>query len=176
MATIDVAALNRQGKVFHVANVSTKAFSVSTTVFTGLILFNPLGSGVKAVIIDFGLSYVTSPATINSTGLAVVNQGTVLPSSTGTSTLSSTTGVSADGSGGLSKIQPFDAATLVAATVRRWHGGCAFGDASAVAAYYGQNRVDGSYLIVPGVAVAIQTLTNALVGAVASFTWAELPV
>lgn len=175
MATIDVTALNRQGKVFHVANVSTKAFSVSTTVFTGLILFNPLGSGVRGVIIDWGLSYVTSPATINSSGLAFVNQGTTLPSSTGTTTLNATTGLAADGSGKPSIIQPFDAATLLAAVVRRWKGGTAFGDATSVAPYNGIDRVDGSLIFNPGVAVAVQTLTNALAGAVASITWAEVP-
>ncbi len=176
MATIDVAALNRQGKVFHAANVSTKAFSVSATVFTGLILFNPLGSGVKAVIIDWGLSYVTSPATINNSGLAIAPQGTTLPASTGTSTLNSATALAADGSGKVGQLQPFDAATLVTATVRRWTGGTAFGSAAGVSTYQGIDRVDGSLIIVPGVAIAVQTLTNALVGAVASITWAELPV
>lgn len=176
MATIDVASLNRQGKVFHAANVSTKAFSVSATVFTGLILFNPLGSGVKAVIIDWGLSYVTSPATINNSGLAVVNQGTILPSSTGTSTLNSASALASDGSGKVGQVQPFDAATLLTAVVRRWKGGCTFGDASSVAVYNALDRIDGSLIIAPGVAVAVQTLTNALVGAVASITWAELPV
>jgi hypothetical protein len=174
MATIDVSALNRQGKVFNVANVSTKAFSVSATVFTGLILFNPIGSGVKGVIIDWGLSYVTSPATINNSGLAIVTQPTA-PTSTGTSTLSSTLGTAADGSGKLSIIQPFDAATLLTATVRRWSFGTAFGSAAAVSNYMGIDRVDGSFVMVPGTAVAVQTLTNALVGAVASITWAELP-
>jgi hypothetical protein len=176
MATIDVAALNRQGKVFHTANVSTKAFSVSTTAFTGLILFNPLGSGVKGIIIDWGLSYVTAPTTINSSGLAFATQGTTLPSSTANTTLNALTGLAADGSGKPSQIQNFDVATLVTAVVRRWSGGAAFGDASGVNPYTRIDRVDGSLIIVPGVAVAIQTLTNALVGAVASITWAELPV
>ena len=176
MATIDVSALNRQGKVFHTANVSTKAFSVSATIITGLILFNPLGSGVKGIILDWGISYVTSPTGMNSHGIAVVAQGTTLPASTGVSTLSTTPGgASADGANKPSIIQAFDAATLLTATVRRWTGGAAFGDATGANPYNSMDRVDGSIIMVPGTAIAIQSLI-ALAGAVASITWAELPV
>ena len=79
MASIDVASLNRQGKVFVGANVSAKSVIAVTTAMTGLILFNPPGSGVKVVIIDTGFVYTTAPAALHNIGVAVAVPQTVAP-------------------------------------------------------------------------------------------------
>jgi hypothetical protein len=179
MATIDVAGLNRQGKVFTIAVVSELTFTAVGTGLTGLILYNPPGSGIKAVIIDMGFSWTTVPAT-GTQGVCIAvgaPQSGAIPTTTGTAALSATFGQAADGSANRSKVVPFASATIaVANTARRWGAlGAGFSTSVSIGPYMGLDRVDGSVILVPGATAAICGITNTVLG-VGSFTWAELPV
>ena len=112
MATLNVSDLNRQGKVFVAANVSAKNHIAVTTSMTGLIVYNPYGSGVKLVLIDAGFAYTTAPAALHNIGLAVMASNTAVPTSL---TVAGRSAVAADGSGRVGAAIAWDAATLPAA-------------------------------------------------------------
>jgi hypothetical protein len=172
MATLNVADLNRQGKVFVAANASAKTVSVVGTAMTGLILFNPIGSGKKAIIVDAGFVYTTAPVANTAVGLATVNQGSVALTGTGVSTLSSTQ-FAADSASGNGAVQVFDAATVLAVTAKRWIGQDLATGSTSNAVFY--DRVDGSLVLAPGTLLAFCSLVTAAVGA-AHITWAEVNV
>lgn len=171
MATLNVADLNRQGRVFVAANVSAKNHIAVTTVMTGLILWNPPSSRVKVVMIDWGFVYTTAPAAVHNLGLAQATATTVLPTSL---TPAGRTATSADGSGNVGQAVAYDAATLNAAPVAvRWSFGLSTAAASVVEGF--NDRLDGSLVLVPGAALTTAVVTTTAVG-MASFTWAEIPL
>lgn len=173
MATLNVADLNRQGKVFVAGNVSAKSHIAVTTAMTGLILWNPPGSPVKVVLVDFSFSWTTAPVAVHNIGLAVAVSTNVLPTSL---TVAGRSAIAADGSGNIPVAVAWDAATLVAAPVaQRWPFGAAWiTTGSGVNPTNFVDRVDGSLVLVPGAAVMSCGLTTTAVG-VAAMTWIEVP-
>jgi hypothetical protein len=175
MATIDVAALNRLGKVFVSANAAAATVSVVGTAMTGLILNNQQGSGVKVVLIDAGWVWTTVPAAAQRVGIGVTTvQGGAIPV-----TLTAVTAVSADGRGNTPVSAVWSVATFAVAPVaRRWFLNAPWNQADAtltnVAANLGQDRIDGSIILAPGASAMLIALTTAAVG-MGSFTWAEVP-
>ncbi len=175
MATLNVADLNRQGRVFCAANVSAASVIAVTTTMTGLTLYNPLGSGKKAVLIDAGFVWTTVPAAVHNVGLAVLNTNAgAIP--TGITNLA----IAADGSGNLGVVQASASIVLNTAPVaRRWFLNALYQAASAagttVAAATQFDRIDGSLILVPGASVSLCAVTTTAVG-MGSFTWAELPI
>ncbi len=171
MATLNVADLNRQGKVFCAANVSAKNVVAVSTTATGLMVYNPYGSGVKLVMIDVGFVYTTAPAAVHNIGLAVMQSSTAVPTSL---TVAGRSAVAADGSGRVGAAIAWDAATLPVAPVAvRWMFGLSTAAASVVEGF--SERLDGSVVVVPGALVELCAVTTTAVG-MGSFTWAEVPV
>ena len=176
MATLNVGDLNRQGKVFTASNVSAKALTAVGTGMTGVILFNPIGSGRVAVIVDGAFAPTTEPTGVFSVGWAMVNQGAVALSGTGVTTLAGSGALQADGTGNTGKILAFDAATVVAVTARRWFANSIWTTGTTSQTYNPVvDRVDGSLIVQPGVVIALCSLTTAVTG-VGSITWAEVNV
>lgn len=171
MATINVADLNRQGKVFTAANVSAKSVIAVTTSMTGLIVYNPVGSNVKAVLIDCGFVYTTAPAALHNLGVGIMNYH---PTAPGTLTVAGSPAQAADGSGKAAVCVAWDAAALpVAPVARRWfQGTLATGGTNN---YSGGDRIDGSLILIPGTAACLIAVTTTAVG-MGHFTWAEVPV
>ncbi len=173
MATINVADLNRQGKVFTAANVSAKTVSVVGTAMTGLVVYNPVSSGKKLVLLDVGFTWTTAPVAVHQLGIGVMNSSSTAPSSL---TASGSPAQSADGTGFVGAGIAWDTATLpVAPTARRWFGGSIYASAAGNSPYMMADRVDGSIIIAPGAAMCIIALTTAASGA-GHMTWAEYPV
>jgi hypothetical protein len=171
MASLNVSDLNRQGKVFVGANVSAKSVIAVTTAMTGLIIYNPPGSGVKGLLIDAGFAYTTAPAAIHNLGIAVMNYNNALPTSL---TVAGRSAVSADGAGNVGKLIAWDAATLPVAPVAvRWFNGTLA--TGGVGNYQANDRIDGSLIIAPGSAAMLTVVTNTAVG-MGHFTWAEVSV
>lgn len=170
MATLNVSDLNRQGKVFTAANAAAGSFIAVAATQTNLNLYNPLGSGVKLVLIEVGFSWTTVPAAVHNLGLGMFTNAAALP--TGITQI----GVAADGSANVPKGQATASIVLSAApTARRWFGGAAWASSVTVGPYSMIDRVDGSIILVPGASVSIIGLTTTAVG-VGSFQWAELPI
>lgn len=171
MATLNVSDLNRQGKVFVAANVSAKSHIAVAAAMTGLIVWNPPGSGVKLVMVDVGFAYTTAPAAIHNIGLAMMTANQTLPTSL---TVAGRSATAADGSGNVPKAIAWDAATLPAAPVAvRWMWGTM---ATGSVGFAGMSeRLDGSLVVVPGAAICTTVVTTTAAG-MAHFTWAEVPV
>lgn len=167
MATLNVADLNRQGKVFVGANVSAKSHIAVTTAMTGLILWNPPSSGKKLVLIDVGFVYTTATAALHNLGLAVQAATTALPTSV---TVAGRSAIAADGSGNLGSGVVYDAATIVTPVAVRWFGGTNATGSSTM--YQFNDRIDGSIVLSPGAAVCTTVVTTTAIG-MAHFTWAE---
>ncbi len=173
MATINVSDLNRQGKVFTAANVSAKNVSVTGTSMTGVIVYNPVGSGRKLVLIDAGFTWTTAAVAVHQLGVGVMNSS---PTALSSLTATGSPAQAADGTGMTGAGIAYDAATVpVAPTARRWFGGATYASAAGNSPYQLIDRVDGSIIAVPGALFCLLALTTAANGA-GHMTWAEYPI
>src|SRR6266446_1226661 len=107
MATINVADLNRQGKVFTAANVAVKNVIAVAAGMTGLILYNPNGSGKKVVLVDAGFVWTTVPGAVHNLGIGVMTQNNAVPTAL---TAAGSAAQAADGSGNVGVAVAWDAA------------------------------------------------------------------
>lgn len=174
MATLNVADLNRQGKVFVAANVSAISHIAVTTGMTGLILWNPVGSPVKLVLVDWGFVWTTIPGAVHNIGLAQQVSTNFIPTGL---TVAGRSAVSADGAGNVPNGVAWSAATLgVAPVAVRWALGAAWITGGSGEAPYGPfvDRVDGSLVVVPGAAVCTTVVNTTAIG-MAHMTWIEVP-
>ena len=175
MASFDVASYNRLGQVFSAANVSAKSVIAVTAAMTGVILYNPPGSGKKLVVINGGFAWTTVAAAAHNLGWGLMTKNDALP----TSLTAIGSGVlSADGSGAASNAvgRAYDAATLPAAPIAvRWFGGSAYSTGAGIGPYQLNDAIDGALILVPGSALAMIAVTTTAVG-LGSVTWAEVAV
>lgn len=172
MATLDVASYNRQGKVFVAANVSAKSVIAVTTAMTGVILYNPAGSGKKFLIVDVGWVYTTAPGAIHNLGLALAAPNVTVPA---TLTAIGSGVLAADGSGnaGNSVARAYDAATLPVAPVAvKWFNGTLA--TGGVGNYSAIEKIDGTLALVPGAVLCFTVVTTTAVG-MGSVSWIEVP-
>jgi hypothetical protein len=172
MATLNVSDLNRQGKVFTAANVSAKSIVAVSTTATGLMVYNPNGSGVNLVLIDMGWAFTTAPAAVVQVGVALMPTNPAVPTSL---TVAGSPAADAGGRGQVGAGVAWDAATLpVAPVARRWSLSADFESAVGSPLVSCNDRIDGSLIVVPGALAIICALTTTGVG-VGSLTWAEIP-
>jgi len=177
MATLNVADLNRQGKVFVGANVSAKSVIAVNATMTGLMLYNPINSGKKLVLVDAGFVWTTTPAAVHNVGIGIVAATATAPTSL---TVAGGPARAADGSGLAGSGIVYDAAVFAAAPVAaRWFLNATYQAASAagttVASAMQLDRLDGSIALVPGSAACLIAVTTTAVG-MGSFTWVEYPI
>ena len=173
MSTLNVADYNRMGQVFCAANVAAKNHIAAATTQTGLSIFNPYGSGVKLIIVDWGFVWTSVPAAVHNVGLGMVKGETALPTS-----ITQVVIKPADGSAVGSRSRAIAADTLVYATAPvaiRWSRGAAYGTSVAVSPYEAQDKVDGALVCIPGSGVCTIAITTTAAG-MASFTWIEVPI
>ena len=165
-----------RGLVFTAANTSAQATSTGpNSTATGLILSNPAGSGVNAVILDASIAIASLPAgaatlvwaaNVNPIGAATTHTIALAPQS------------ALLGSGKKSACFADSSATLPSApTIVRPIGG---GPAATVASStafppFIRDEVAGGLIVTPGCAISIQSITTA-VSIMASILWAEIPV
>jgi hypothetical protein len=174
MSNLDITSYNRQGRVFTIANPSAVALTAVATTTTGLIVFNPFGSGKKLVMVDWG--WATS-----AVGTGVGNLGIALMPANVTAVTNTTplTVQAADGSGaaGISIARASSSVTLPAAAVAvKWLGGNVWVTGGTGDHPYSLNgSLEGSIVVVPGAAVHFTIVTTVMTG-LGSFTWIEVPV
>ncbi len=172
---MDLAPYNRTGQVYCAANVSAKSVIAVTTAMTGVILYNPIGSGKNLLLARVGFVWTTVPGAVHNLGIALMGSSTTAPSSL---TAIGSGVVQANGSGnrGLSVAQAYDAATLPAAPVAiRWFGGGAYASAAGESPYMMSENIDGGLMLVPGSAACLTVVTTTAIG-MGSITWVEVPV
>jgi len=171
----DISAYNREGKVFVAANTSAKSVIAVTTAMTGVILYNPAGSGVTALIHDVGFAWTTAPAAVHNLGFALAAPHPTVPSSL---TAIGSGVLRADGSGnaGAAKCRAYDAATLAVAPVAcRWFGGAAYGSGVGESPFHLVDLIEGAVMLAPGVVGCLTVVTTTAVG-LGHITWAEIDV
>lgn len=171
---MDLDLYNRQGKLFTAANVAAKSVIAVTAAMTGVILYNPRGSGVKAVIAHAGWVWTTAPAAVHNIGLALAAPHPTVPASL---TAIGSGVLAADGSGnaGRAKCLAYDAATLpVAPVIQRWSFGATYGSGVGESPAALIDYVDGALLLVPGAVLCFAAVTTTAVG-MGSLVWAEVP-
>jgi len=71
LSNFDVSSYNRQGKAFATANQAAKATTALSTTATGLILYNPWGSGKRLILVDARFVYSTIPAAAGAVMLSM---------------------------------------------------------------------------------------------------------
>lgn len=174
MSSLDVAGFNRMGQVFTAANVSVKSVIAVNASATGLILYNPYGSGKIAILVDAGFSWTTAPAAVHNIGIGIMGQNATAISGT-TAAGSGVKVANGMGTAGAASCAAYDAVTLPAAPVAaRWWGGAAYASAAGNSPYFMRDLIDGAICLVPGSAAALIALTTTCLG-VGSFTWIEVP-
>lgn len=171
---MDVINYNRLGQVFTAANVSAKSVVAVSTTATGLILYNPAGSGKQIFILDAGFAWTTAPAAVHNLGIATQAPSLTAPA-TVTAAGSPVVVSNSSGNAGNSVTQAYDAATLAVAPVaRRWFGGAVYGSGVGESPYSLIDHVDGAISAIPGGVILLCAVTTTAVG-LGSFTWLELP-
>ena len=174
MASIDIASYNRQGKVFTAANTAAVALTAVATTTTGLVVFNPYGSGKKLIMLDWGFASSVVGTGVGNLGLAVMPANATAVTNTTPIVVQSADGT---GAGLQSVARASSSATLPAAGVAvKWLGGNIWvtggtGDHP----YQWSGRLDGGIILVPGSAIQFTIVTTVMTG-LGSFTWAEVPV
>lgn len=172
---MDLTSYNRLGQVFTAANVSAKNVIAVTTAMTGLIIYNPAGSGKNVLLTDVGFVWTTVPGAVHNIGIATAAPNLTAPSSV-TAAGSPTAMANGVGNAGGSVTLAYDAATLpVAPVARKWLGGAAWGTSVGVSPYCANYPLDGSIMLVPGAVACLTVVTTTAVG-MGSFTWIEVPV
>ena len=173
--SFDIYDYNRQGKAFVAANTAAVALTAVSVTTTGLIVFNPIGSGKKLVFTDWG--YASS-----AVGTGVGNLGIALMPANVTAVTNTTPIVvqAADGSGAgtQSVARASSSVTLPAAGVAvKWLGGNIWvtGVSTGDAPYQWGGDLNGSLIVVPGAAIHFTIVTTVMTG-LGSFSWVEIPV
>jgi hypothetical protein len=171
MSNIDTLSFSKAGKIFTGANISAKLLAVVGTAMTGGILYNPIGSGKKLIILDAGWSWTTVSGAVHSIGLGSGAVSIIVPAST---TVATTAVQCADGSGTAGVAKYYDVATLPAANVAvRWFSGANWlTTGTGTHPYKILDNIDGELSVVPGATLSFICVGTAPVG-LSSMTWVE---
>lgn len=176
MSNIDRLAYNRAGQLFQAANVAAKSVVAVSTTATGVILYNPIGSGKILWIVDAGFAWTTAPAAVHNLGWAIMPPGSPTAPSGLTVIGSGVRNANGSGNAGGSIAQAYDAATLPTAPVmQRIVGGAAYATGASINPYSIIDYIDGAMGVQQGGAFVMAAVTTTLVG-LGSVCWIELPV
>ena len=167
----DWTNLSRQGQIYSIANVSAKSVIAVTTAMTGVILYNPVGSGKQYAILDVGFAWTTAPAAVHNLGIAI-GPSSAAPTSL-TAIGSGVKALNGLGNNFSSLAGGYDAATFAVAPVAcRWFGGGVYGSAAGESPFLMVDKVDGAICLSPGTFACLTAVTTTAVG-IGHMTWAE---
>ena len=173
MSSIDIIAYGKAGRTFTASNVSAKIITVVGTAMTGLIVYNPIGSGKYLSLMSAGFSLSTALGSIASVGIAISPSQPVIPSS---NTVGSAVIKSASGGPTSSVALAWDVSTLgVACVVQRWFAGLNWITGGAgQAPYQFDTKIDGELGLVPGAAACFAGIAGTLPTGMGSFSYIEV--
>lgn len=156
---------------FTVCNTGSTAVQLNNPNATGLILYNPPGSGVNFAILEVEVAL----AGVAAGPCPLILTGNVVPSNAQTTiTTALTITPTLAGSAAASAAKAGSVAVMPSATIVRAIGGSPVA-ASSINTQLIKDEVAGALVLTPNTAVSLQSLSNQ-VGVVASFTWAEIPI
>jgi len=183
MATFDTMILGnagkyydivKRGRAFTAGNTASQALSLNSATATGLILSNPVTSGVCMVIHSLKVALMTAPAgasTLFWTGTLLT---TAEAATTHTTPLVVKNCAIGNSTFAASACKADSAATVPAPTIIRAIGGGPVA-ASSITPPYISDDVDGALWLCPGTVISVQCLTTAIC-AICTAMWEEVPV
>lgn len=162
-----------RGNIFCACNSAATAFSAVGTGATGFILSNPAGSGKNLVILDVEFQFTVATAAA-AQALIYANSNPIAAATIHTTPLTISCSLIGSQAASIAKVD--SSATLpVAPTAIRVIQAAATTGPAAAALPYVKDEVGGAIIVAPGCTISIQG-TAAIAGAVASVTWAEIPI
>lgn len=163
----------RAGNMFFGCNTALQALSVNSATATGLILTNPLTSGVNIEIVEICVALASPPAAQSN----LILTGTLLTTAAAatTHTLALITkncliGSAFPAAQGLLDVQ---ATVPTPAAIRSIGGGPVA--AASISPGFIRDILDGLLQLAPGCVISLQAMTTAIT-VLASITWREVPV
>jgi hypothetical protein len=173
MSNIDTIAYGKAGRMFTASNVSAKIITVVGTAMTGLVLYNPVGSGKYMPLMSAGFQLSTALGSIVSIAVAISPVTSVVPASL---TVGSAVVRSASGGAGNSVASVWDAATLgVACVAQRWFAGLNWITGGAgQAPYQFDSKIDGELGLMPGAAACFAGIGGTLATGMGSISFIEV--
>ena len=174
--SVDTIAYAKAGRTFTAVNVSAKIVTVVGTAMTGLIVYNPIGSGRYIALMTAGFTWGTIPPSAQAIGIAISPVQPVIPSS---NTVGSALIKSATGSANAASVaQAWDVSTLgVACVAARWFGGAAWiTGGSGEAPYMMVDKIDGELGLMPGAAAAFCMIGGTGPTGMASLSYVEVDI
>lgn len=171
---MDISSYARLGQAFCAANTAAVALTAVATTTTGLIVFNPLGSGKNLVMADWGYASSVVGTGVGNLGIALMPANVTAVTNTTPITVQAANGTGA-GTGSVARASA--AATLpVAAVAVKWLGGNIWvtggtGDHP----YMWAGDLGGGIVVCPGSAIHFTVVTTVMTG-LGSFSWVEVPV
>jgi len=173
MSSVDTIAYGRAGQMYTASNVSAKIITVVGTAMTGLILYNPIGSGKYMALMSAGFTLSTALGSISSIGVAISPSQPVIPSSNtaGSAIIKSAAGGTVNSVG-----LAWDVSTLGAACVtQRWFAGLNWITGGAgQSPYQFSDKIDGELGLVPGAAACFAGIGGTLPTGMGSISYVEV--
>jgi hypothetical protein len=159
------------GKVFGTSLQAAIALTTLNSTYTGLLIFNPQGSGINAAVLQCSVAQATAPAGISNMHYegTLTSQTTAVTNTTPVAIFNSLFGNTSIAASGSSR-----AATLPATPVAvRALGGGPVATGSLTSGFTCDD-IAGLMILGPGTYLGLGYLTTAI-SVVASFYWSELP-
>lgn len=163
----------KRGRTFFACNSAIQALSINTTTATGLIISNPVTSGVNLVLLQLCVAIASAPAAQAN----LILTGSLLTTANANTTHTTPLIVknAAIGAGNAAGFGLVDSAATVPtpAALRAIGGGPVAG--STLNSAYIREDLDGIIMLAPGCVISLQAMTTA-VSVVASICWEEVPI
>jgi uncharacterized Zn-binding protein involved in type VI secretion len=167
---MNISDYAKLGQVYNACSITAGLCTGLSTTYTGLVVWNPYGSGVNLLVYDFCAAASAIPAGLSELMISVTGS---VSQANPTSTTAATLLAAKVGASVLSKATPFTIATLPVVNVNyRVIPGSVTATAVTTPSYYA--KIDGSLVVVPGTGYMVSFTTTALT-AQYSTTWAEVP-
>ena len=170
MSNMAVLDYTRAGQSYFACNQASKATTALSTTATGLILYNPWGSGKRLIVSDARFAFAAVPTAAGAVMLSMGNT----PSSAATPAGTADVIWAADGSGVStnSVARVFTIATTNVVNVYVMPMAVASSTSSSVAM---ADIPEGSIQVVPGNYIMFSHVTTVATG-IGSFLWTEVPM
>jgi len=171
MSNLDIASYVRQGKGYFACNQVAGATTALSTTYTGLVVYNPHGSGKKMIVHYANWAFTTLPTGIGGVFVCMANapSNAATPLGTVASVWASDGSGLAPGAAG----KAFSIATLPVVNV--YVAPISMVATGTTVAMAMPLYPEGGLVIPPGNYVALAHFTTVATG-VGSFAWIEIPV
>ncbi len=162
------------GQVFTGCSIAAGATTGLSTTYTGLLVYNPFGSGVNLLMFDAcaALSTAVAGTEVMISVSSAISQTAVTAGTNGATIQAAKVGTTGTNGGAQAITRTATTLPVVNVNFKVVPGSNLSGSAVTESTYY--SKFDGSLIVVPGTGVMFSFTTAAYTGQY-SFTWAEVP-